>query len=347
MALQRVRIVCISDTHNQTPRLPPGDVLIHAGDLTRQGNSSELQTAFHWLDNTDFKAKIVIAGNHDSGLDESYPQEDKYGQSKEQIQANIELFKSSDIHYLQHESKIIKLPNEDGTEVRFKVFGSPYSPNRRNWAFSYSPSEGQLWESIPLDTDMVVAHTPARSHLDESNCSGPAGCESLRATLWRVRPKLFVCGHIHEARGVEVVEWDVSAANSGVSERLVKKIEDRRPAGPQQFCIDLSSKAAHPLLNHNAESEMISLSDQKETRHIKVTGNAKKRGPKIVSTMGQGGAVLDTQADEQVFAFRPGRRQTCMINAAFLRRDKSSRGKTGKPINKPIVVDLDLLVYNT
>jgi 3',5'-cyclic AMP phosphodiesterase CpdA len=44
--LRRTRIVCISDTHNSTPRLPEGDVLIHAGDLTNQGSYSEVQSPF-------------------------------------------------------------------------------------------------------------------------------------------------------------------------------------------------------------------------------------------------------------------------------------------------------------
>lgn len=34
--------MCISDTHNQTMKLPKGDVLIHAGDLTNQGSFSEV-----------------------------------------------------------------------------------------------------------------------------------------------------------------------------------------------------------------------------------------------------------------------------------------------------------------
>jgi len=38
----RTRIVCISDTHNSTVKLPKGDVLIHAGDLTNQGSYSEV-----------------------------------------------------------------------------------------------------------------------------------------------------------------------------------------------------------------------------------------------------------------------------------------------------------------
>ena len=40
--LRRTRIVCISDTHNCTVKLPEGDVLIHAGDLTNQGSYSEV-----------------------------------------------------------------------------------------------------------------------------------------------------------------------------------------------------------------------------------------------------------------------------------------------------------------
>ncbi len=41
-ALRRTRFVCISDTHNYTFKLPRGDVLIHAGDLTNQGTYSEV-----------------------------------------------------------------------------------------------------------------------------------------------------------------------------------------------------------------------------------------------------------------------------------------------------------------
>jgi 3',5'-cyclic AMP phosphodiesterase CpdA len=59
---RKTRIVCISDTHNQTPKLPPGDVLIHAGDLTNQGSYSELKKTVEWLEKADYQAKIVVAG---------------------------------------------------------------------------------------------------------------------------------------------------------------------------------------------------------------------------------------------------------------------------------------------
>ena len=64
-----VRIVCISDTHTNTPNLPAGDVLIHAGDLTNAGTASDIQAQFDWLAALPFQYIVVIAGNHDSFFD--------------------------------------------------------------------------------------------------------------------------------------------------------------------------------------------------------------------------------------------------------------------------------------
>ncbi|KAF8418198.1 Metallo-dependent phosphatase-like protein [Tirmania nivea] len=77
---KKVRIVCISDTHNQTPaRLPPGDVLIHAGDLTNSGTYKELSRAAEWLRNLKgYEYKIVVPGNHDLGLDRSWVEDFGY-----------------------------------------------------------------------------------------------------------------------------------------------------------------------------------------------------------------------------------------------------------------------------
>lgn len=64
---RKTRFVCVSDTHSYTPseagfRLPPGDVLIHAGDLTKQGSKSELQRTMQWIQDADYEVKIVVAG---------------------------------------------------------------------------------------------------------------------------------------------------------------------------------------------------------------------------------------------------------------------------------------------
>lgn len=66
--LRKTRFVCVSDTHNANPadgafKLPKGDVLIHAGDMTNQGSLSELRKTLDWIEKADYEAKIVIAGS--------------------------------------------------------------------------------------------------------------------------------------------------------------------------------------------------------------------------------------------------------------------------------------------
>ena len=65
--VRRTRFVCVSDTHNGSPlngsfKLPKGDVLVHAGDMTNQGTYSELSKTIDWIERADFEVKIVVAG---------------------------------------------------------------------------------------------------------------------------------------------------------------------------------------------------------------------------------------------------------------------------------------------
>ena len=62
-----MRIVCLSDTHNRhrVIDVPPGDVLVHAGDATMQGTRGEIRAFDDWLAELPHAHKLVIAGNHD------------------------------------------------------------------------------------------------------------------------------------------------------------------------------------------------------------------------------------------------------------------------------------------
>ena len=65
--VKRTRFVCVSDTHNASPndgafKLPEGDVLVHAGDLTKQGTLTELKKTLDWIEKANFEAKLVVAG---------------------------------------------------------------------------------------------------------------------------------------------------------------------------------------------------------------------------------------------------------------------------------------------
>lgn len=64
---RKTRFVCVSDTHGYTPaeagfKLPAGDVLIHAGDLTNKGRVSELRKTIDWISKADYEVKIIVAG---------------------------------------------------------------------------------------------------------------------------------------------------------------------------------------------------------------------------------------------------------------------------------------------
>lgn len=245
---RKTRFVCISDTHNATPadgnfKLPKGDVLIHAGDLTKQGTYVELRKTLDWIEAADFKVKLIIAGeiislimisvadknppgNHDVTLDIAFYEEfgsHFHNQHPQDSQACIELIKSyPSITYLNHEHAKVQFVREDGLQTGFKVFGSPYSPANGLWAFSYPVEKAsELWDrSIPLDTDIVITHTPPKYHCDESRDRGAAGCEILRQKLWRVRPALAICGHVHEGRGAERITWDLEMQNVKYKEYL-------------------------------------------------------------------------------------------------------------------------------
>ena len=43
-----MKIIAISDTHNFTPDLPIGDILIHVGDMTMTGTQEEVHKQIIW-----------------------------------------------------------------------------------------------------------------------------------------------------------------------------------------------------------------------------------------------------------------------------------------------------------
>ena len=210
-----IRIVCISDTHcNSGMSIPPGDLLIHAGDLTNAGTIVEIQDQIDWLDSLPHKEKIVICGNHDSYFDpKSRRPEDKAG--------NRKLKWPNNMHYL--ENKAVPLKFKGGRRLNF--YGSPDIPacGGDDFAFQYQRGNDKWEGRIPMDTDVLITHTPPKHHVDLN-----LGCEGLLKEIWEVKPKLHVVGHIHSAHGREALFWDkgqqtyerILARNGGVLKDL-------------------------------------------------------------------------------------------------------------------------------
>lgn len=189
-----VAIVCISDTHNTRPDVPDGDILIHAGDLTQSGSFQQLQAALNWLRALPHPIKIVIAGNHELLLDPA--KDDSSGRAiLERAQLDW-----GDIIYLENSEVTVSCPN--GRQLR--IHGSPCSIQNGNWAFQY-PRGQDVWAgSVPDGIDVLITHSPPLAHLDLLRF----GCPHLLKTLWRVRPRLLVFGHIHEGSGIGSMLFD-------------------------------------------------------------------------------------------------------------------------------------------
>ena len=60
-----MKLVMTSDTHDTHPTIPPGDVLIHAGDLACGDDLRSLRRDLDWLSSQPHPHKLLVCGNHD------------------------------------------------------------------------------------------------------------------------------------------------------------------------------------------------------------------------------------------------------------------------------------------
>ncbi|XP_074640001.1 metallophosphoesterase domain-containing protein 1-like [Tubulanus polymorphus] len=193
-----VRFVCISDTHSRTQKLeiPPGDILIHAGDFSNEGRISEVANFNKFLASLPHTRKIVIAGNHELSFDPetnmiSYDQMLKELHGKDNIRDLL-----TDCTYLE----------DSATDVfGYKIYGSPWQPEFMGWAYNLPRGKAlrEKWDMIPTDTDILITHGPPYGHGDVTRGRNNVGCEELLKTIQlRVKPLYHIFGHIHEGYGI-------------------------------------------------------------------------------------------------------------------------------------------------
>ena len=212
-----IKVVCVSDTHNKTPQLPDGDVLSHAGDLAGHGIFAELQAQLDWLKQQPRLFKVVIAGNHDRILDASHVTPATVTRKTPPDSRCAEDLDWGSMIYLENSSTSLELPGGR----KLSIYGCPLTPQFGPWAFQY-PVKDEVWrQRIPGGTDVLLTHGPPYAHLDRNDYGGRMGCPHHLRELERARPRLIVCGHIHEDGGKE--EW---LAFDGIErnwERMLKK----------------------------------------------------------------------------------------------------------------------------
>jgi len=222
-----MRVVALSDLHGNLPVIPPCDLLIVGGDVCpdRIGSfhgmvAPEQQARWFdeharpWLAAAPARHRVLVWGNHDwcgehcdfSGDGPATAETSRLVILNDELVRvlvgeaavpNLQIPQSPNL-------QISQSPNPPMREVT--VWGSPWSSWCGEWAFMASPAAlAGTYAQIPSGTDIIVSHSPAYGYGDEIVVSGGRrehlGSHELLSAIERVRPKLVVCGHIHEGHG--------------------------------------------------------------------------------------------------------------------------------------------------
>ncbi|HKQ62890.1 MAG TPA: metallophosphoesterase [Candidatus Polarisedimenticolaceae bacterium] len=106
----------------------------------------------------------------------------------------------------------------EAAQLRIAGFGGA-GPDRFGFPYEWSEDEAELaleelFRAAPR-LDVLLCHTPPMgTTLDPTYLGKHVGSRAVSRWIPRVRPRLFVCGHIHEAAGVELIEG-IPCVNAG------------------------------------------------------------------------------------------------------------------------------------
>ena len=187
-----MKFIAISDTHCQTPAIPDGDVLLHAGDATFRGDVEEVTEFAAWMKSLPHKHKVFVPGNHDW------------------------LFQQDEALARKFMSGITVLIDQGHEIDGVKIWGSPWQPEFNNWAFNLKRGNelAEKWAMIPEGTDILITHGPPQKRLDRVEkmvhdwqiglirVGGEnVGCWDLARAVDAINPQYHVFGHVHRGYG--------------------------------------------------------------------------------------------------------------------------------------------------
>ncbi len=184
-----MRLLCITDIHSHRQKFeqilqrePEPEVLIIGGDFTNFGPPQEAEDLLD-LALLYCPKVLAVAGNCDS----------------------------SDIDAMLHRRGVSLHAN--GKEMNgIGFFGLSAMPAWRGDMYEFSEkqldfflSQGHAQVQSHARTILVSHPPPHDTKVDYNNSGKHVGSTAVRAWVERVNPLLVVCGHIHEARGVDEI----------------------------------------------------------------------------------------------------------------------------------------------
>jgi hypothetical protein len=169
-AYPKLRVVCLSDVHarHADVSMPPGDVVIFAGDVTRHRSSSaDLESFLTWARTLPYRHKLAVAGNHEVCLDPS------------DAASSAARYAAGGVSYMQDQAIAIPamMPPDSAADSAppptVSFYGSPWRPARgccyRAEAFGAAPStlaeaRARIPSEPPICPDVLITHHPVCFH---------------------------------------------------------------------------------------------------------------------------------------------------------------------------------------
>ena len=188
-----IMIVTVSDTHGHHRQIdmpPAGDIFIHAGDFTLYGKREQADDFNEWLGELPYRHKFVVNGNHEKNAPWKVVAKNVLSNAKLLIDESVEVCLplnnenttkdgTTDGH---HNAKVVRIHGMDF-----------------NWPVLYGTDP--RFDKIDDQVDILISHCPAEGFVDSKK-----GCPTLLKVVERIKPKVLICGHEHNGRGVEVSE---------------------------------------------------------------------------------------------------------------------------------------------
>ena len=205
------QIAVIGDVHDKQDRLArvleriasdPPDLALLVGDVGRDPPWAEPQRRKHRMNHDESIRQIVARVRLRLGCPVAF------------VPGNHDLRDTADdVDGVNCDGRIVEIAG-----LRIAGFGGA-GPGRFGFPYEWDEDEADaalralLGGATP--PDILISHTPpARTGLDRTSRGEQVGSEAVRRWIAAARPKLFVCGHIHEAWGVERIEG-VACLNAG------------------------------------------------------------------------------------------------------------------------------------
>jgi len=191
-----MRLMAVSDMHGDLElveplfkRVGPVDVALLAGDLTNFGTESDAEAAVRLAERYADRV-FAVAGNCDSAKIDRYL-------TRLGVSLAAEGVPVGDVGFY-------------GVSATPPWLGTMYEISEQEIAAALAAGREQLQQQCsgkdPLRWHVLLAHAPPYGlKVDRVSGGSHAGSRALLEHIKRHEPAVVVCGHIHEARGIDRV----------------------------------------------------------------------------------------------------------------------------------------------